>query len=187
MQADSEARQAWQLTEDEPLPFDNRWEHISQVQALALRLGAEMEADLEIVEAAAWLHDTRKGDPGHAVTGAQLAKTVLATTDFPAHKIDAVATAIRVHAGFYRAPNAPPMQPVEAAVLWDADKLSKLGTLAIAHSLSTASVQGKTLAERWRYVAQFTERCVGTHRHQYEYQTGPYAWPNAAIAICWRC
>jgi uncharacterized protein len=159
-QAESEARHAWQLPAGAPLPFDNRGEHVAQVHGLALRLGAEVGADLEIVEAAAWLHDVRKAAANHAQAGADAAQTILADTDFPPQKIGAVVYAIRVHAGLYRAPAAPPLTPVEAAVLWDADKLSKLGVLAVAHSLSTASVQGKRLAERWIYVAQFTQEVL---------------------------
>jgi uncharacterized protein len=159
-QAEAEARQAWKLDADQPLPFDNRWEHVAQVQAMAMRLGRAVGADLEIVEAAAWLHDVRKGEPAHGVAGAQAATEILAATDFPAHKIEAVAHAIRVHVGLYRAPDAPPLAPVEAAVLWDADKLSKIGALAVMHSLSTANVQGKTLAQRWHYVAQFSEEVL---------------------------
>lgn len=160
VQAEAEARAVWKLPPGAPLPFDNRWEHVSQVQAMAMRLGRAVGADLDVVEAAAWLHDVRKQEPSHGEAGAKAAAEILAATDFPAHKIEAVAQAIRVHVGLYRAADAPPLTPVEAAVLWDADKLSKIGALAIMHTLSTANVQGKNLAERWHYIVRFTEEVL---------------------------
>jgi uncharacterized protein len=150
-----EGRRMWHVGEDEPLPFNYRFEHVSQVTALALRLGRALKADLEVVEAAGWLHDVRKEQPSHGVAGAAAARTILAETDFPPGKIEAVADAIRKHVGLYRESGAPPLEPTEAAVLWDADKLTKLGAKAIMVSLSTPHVYGKDMAERWRYVAKF--------------------------------
>ena len=123
---------------------------------LAKRLARETGADAEIVEAAAWLHDVRKEMPSHGQAGAAAALELLADTDFPPEKIDAVADAIRQHVGLYRNAHTS-LEPLEAAILWDADKLSKLGAQAIMHSLSTASVQGMDLSQRWRYVAEFAQ------------------------------
>jgi uncharacterized protein len=150
-----------QQSEGEPLPFDYRFEHVAQVTALALRLGRALDADLEIVEAAGWLHDVRKEEPSHGVAGAVAARAILAATDFPPAKIGAVADAIRKHVGLYREPGAPPLQPVEAAILWDADKLTKLGAQSILITLSTPYVFGKDMAERWRYVAEFADKVLG--------------------------
>jgi uncharacterized protein len=165
-QAAQEGRHTWQrcmgpLGEGEPLPFDYRFEHVAQVTALALRLGRLLEADLEVIEAAGWLHDVRKEQPSHGTAGAAAARTILAATDFPSAKIDAVAEAIRQHVGLYREPGAPPLEPVEAAILWDADKLTKLGAQSILISLSTPHVFGKDMAERWRYVAEFADQVLG--------------------------
>jgi uncharacterized protein len=160
-QADREARTLWHLDEDEPLPFDQRFEHVAQVTALALQLGHALHADLEIIEAAAWLHDVRKQEPKHALAGAAAARTILAATDFPAEKIDVVADIITKHEGLYRPPNAPPLEPLEAAILWDADKLSKLGVQSVLMSLSTPHVFGKDMAGRWRYVAEFADQVLG--------------------------
>ena len=155
-QAAAEARQAWPQAVGAP-PFDYRWEHVTQVVGLAQRLGRATGADADVVEAAAWLHDVRKGMPSHGQAGAAAAQELLADTDFPPEKIAAVAEAIRLHVGLYRAADAPPLEPPAAAVLWEADKLSKLGVQAIMLSLSTAAVQGMDLVQRWRYVEEFTE------------------------------
>ncbi len=160
-QAAQEGRTLWHVDEGEPLPFDYRFEHVAQVTALALRLGRALNADLEIVEAAGWLHDVRKGEPKHAIAGAAAARTILAQTDFPSAKIDAVADAIYTHEGLYRKADMPPLEQLEGAILWDADKLTKLGVQSVLSSLSTPHVFGMQMAERWRYVAEFADKVLG--------------------------
>lgn len=152
-----EERDAWNVVSDAPVPFNYRWEHVSQVVGLAMQLAHATEADPEIVEAAAWLHDVRKQEKSHANAGALAAREILAATDFPPDKIEAVADAIRQHAGLLRREGAPPMQPIEAAVLWDADKLTKLGAQALMVRWCSAYVRHMTLAERWRDSAEFAD------------------------------
>jgi uncharacterized protein len=139
------------------VPFNYRWEHVSQVVALAKRLARATQADLEIVEAAAWLHDVRKEEPSHAQAGALAAGEILAATDFPPEKIEAVADAIRQHAGLIRREGAATLRPIEAAVLWDADKLTKLGVQALMARWCSAYVRHMTPAERWRDSAEFAD------------------------------
>ena len=50
----------------EDVSFNYRWEHITTVVTLALRLAELTGADVEIVEAAAWLHDICKFSDGEA-------------------------------------------------------------------------------------------------------------------------
>jgi uncharacterized protein len=160
-QARQEGQKLWRLDEGEPLPFDYRFEHVSQVTALAIRLARALKADLDIVEAAGWLHDVRKGERDHALAGAAAARTILAATDFPPAKIEAVVDVISKHEGLFRKAGEPPLEPVEAAILWDADKLTKLGVQSVLISLSTPHVFGKDMAERWRYVAKFADEVLG--------------------------
>lgn len=112
--------------------FDYRWEHVKAVVTLATRLGRMTGADADIVEAAAWLHDVCKWTHGedHAEAGAQFARDFLPQTDFPPEKIEAVAEAIADHQGLWR---DEPLAPLESQVLWDADKLSKMGLTAVFH------------------------------------------------------
>ncbi len=159
-QAQQEGQRLWKVAEGEPLPFDYRFEHVAQVTGLAMRLAQELDADLEIVEAAAWLHDVRKEEPSHGVAGAAAARTILAATDFPPAKIDAVCNAIRTHVGLYHDEHVAQVEPLEAAILWDADKLSKLGVQSIFISLSTPHVHGKDMSERWRYAAEFAVKVL---------------------------
>lgn len=147
-QAEEEAYAAWPVENGAQIPFDHRWEHVQEVVRIALGLAEETGADLEIVEAAAWLHDVCKDQSKHAQAGAREARRVLGATDFPAAKIDAVAEAIRSHSGSVRPRGAPPLEPLEAAVIWDADKLSKLGVSALGHRLSSPALAGFSLHER---------------------------------------
>lgn len=147
-QATKEARTAWKISDDRLIPFNHRWEHVQEVVKLALWLGNQLYADQEIVEASAWLHDIAKGQPKHAQVGAVEAERILAKTDFPTAKISAVSTVIRQHEGLMRPAGAAPLEPLEAAILWDADKLSKLGVQALAFLLSAEYLAGKTLVER---------------------------------------
>jgi uncharacterized protein len=123
------------------IPFNYRWEHVQAVVRLALRLADLTGADREIVEASAWLHDVAKGrGEDHARDGAVAARKVLIETDFPPAKIDAVADAIAKHKGLWV---TEPVEPLEAAVLWDADKLSKLGATAVLHFAGYLTMVGE--------------------------------------------
>lgn len=117
--------------------FNYRWEHVTTVVTLALRLAGLTGADVETVEAAAWLHDICKFADGerHPQTGAAFARLFLPTTDFPATKIEAVAQAIDQHMGLWR---EEALDVLEAQVLWDADKLAKIGLTAVFHWTGSA-------------------------------------------------
>ncbi len=123
----------------EPL-FNYRWEHVTAVVTLALKLAALTGADVEVVEAAAWLHDIRK-DAGqkHPQEGAKFAHEILPTTDFPKKKIGHVARAIRSHQGLWR---RKPLKDLEAQVLWDADKLAKIGLTSLFHMTPLILMKG---------------------------------------------
>lgn len=155
--ATAEARKGWKTKDNEALPFNYRWEHVQAVTALALDLAAATGADREIVEASAWLHDICKEEPSHGIAGARAARTLLEQTDFPPDKIEPVAAAISSHVGLYRAPDAPPLEPLETAVLWDADKLSKLGVQALAYNMSMNFMRGLSLAQRRENLREYTE------------------------------
>ena len=123
------------------ITFNYRWEHIQAVVRLARRLADLTGADKEIVEAAAWLHDVAKGrSHHHGEGGARVARQILVGTDFPQHKIEAVADAIVKHVGMF---TTEPVEPLEAAILWDADKLSKLGATGVLHFAGLSAMQGK--------------------------------------------
>ena len=116
----------------EKVSFNYRWEHVTTVVTLALRLAELTGADAAIVEAAAWLHDVCKFSDGerHPQAGAAYARAFLPTTDFPPEKVEPVAQAIADHMGLWR---DEPLTVLESQVLWDADKLAKIGLTAVFH------------------------------------------------------
>jgi len=111
--------------------FNYRWEHVTAVVTLAIKLADLTGADRDVVEAAAWLHDVRKetGEK-HPIEGAKFARKILSKTDFPSKKIERVAQAIEDHMGLWR---DKPLKRLESQVLWDADKLAKIGLTAVFH------------------------------------------------------
>lgn len=133
---------------DLDVSFNYRWEHVQAVVTLANRLAALTGADTDVVEAAAWLHDVCKWTHGetHADAGAAFARAFLPTTDFPPEKIEAVAAAIEAHQGLYL---DQPLEGLETQVLWDADKLAKIGLTAAFHWTggALAGDQGRTMAD----------------------------------------
>jgi uncharacterized protein len=111
--------------------FNYRWEHVQSVARGAVRLAEILGADLEVVEAAAWLHDVAKGQgEDHGAEGAIRAEQILGQTDFAQDKVAAVCDAIAKHVGLWV---REPVEPLEAAIVWDADKLAKVGATSLLH------------------------------------------------------
>lgn len=118
--------------------FNYRWEHLLAVERIAEELGRQLGADMEVLRAAVWLHDVVKShavkqpDVSDAELAAEEARRVLEQTDFPASKTPAVCEAIRLHEGLHKEEN---LGEGEAGILWDADKLAKLGATHLVHNL----------------------------------------------------
>jgi len=134
--------------------FNYRWEHVQAVVSLARWLAAETGADAEVAEAAAWLHDIAKSEANHAHVGAERAREILAATDFPAENVDAVADAIAQHEGLTL---DAPLSPLAAAILWDADKLAKLGATGDLHFLAAGFSLRPTTQETAEDQRRWTE------------------------------
>lgn len=138
--SDADSIRFWRVAHETPVGerpvFNYRYEHTLAVVKLARWLCPQVGADLEIVEAACWLHDCvkRLKDPmskdTHAQDASVQAPEILAGTDFPAAKIPAVQHAIERHVGLKLAKK---LDPLETACLWDCDKLSKIGAASLIH------------------------------------------------------
>jgi len=121
--------------------FNYRWEHVKTVVTLAKKLAELTDADPDIVEAAAWLHDVRKDAKElHPQKGANFSREILPQTDFPPEKVERVAQAIEDHMGLWR---NEPLTNLESQVLWDADKLAKIGLTAVFHGTGYALAGNK--------------------------------------------
>lgn len=124
------------------------FDHIQRVVQMAERLAISEGADLEIVRAAALLHDaegsaTEGGDQGRAAhhhESAEFARQILQAEGWPEERIAAVQHCIRAHR--FRDHTEPP-HTVEARVLFDADKLDVLGAIGVVRTIAYDVVVGQ--------------------------------------------
>lgn len=134
-----EARQYYQGHES-----SHDFDHVLRVLALAERIACAEGGDLEVVRAAALLHDIGRAQEevtgeDHAAVGAARAREILA--GHPPEKVEAVVEAIASHR--FRS-GLPPETP-EARALFDADKLDAMGAVGIARAFARAGAQGRRL------------------------------------------
>ncbi|MBC7236313.1 MAG: HD domain-containing protein [Chloroflexi bacterium] len=120
------------------------FDHVLRVWRLAERIGREEGADLEILKAAALLHDVGRAEElrtgaDHAEIGARKAIEIL--RGHSREKVNAVAQAIREHR--FRTAQSP--TSLEAKVLFDADKLDSIGAIGIARAYAVAGARGQRL------------------------------------------
>jgi uncharacterized protein len=125
----------------------HEFSHTWRVYQMAKMLAEDEKADIDIVKAAALLHDIArmKEDNGevecHAREGAKMAKEILQKTNFPNEKIDAVCECIKVH----RHSSQIKPETKEAAILQDADRLDALGAITIGRMFSTGGKIGQPM------------------------------------------
>jgi len=126
------------------------FEHVLRVYQTAMKLGKVEGADLEILQAAALLHDARGAEPGgtgrteHHITSAIFAEEVLKKEDWPVERIRSVQHAIRAHR--YRAKEDQP-ETIEAKVLFDSDKLDVIGAIGAARTIAYSVLAGEPMYE----------------------------------------
>ena len=140
--------------EDDPV---HGFDHILRVYHLAERLALAEGADMEIVCAAALLHDANRGEPvssekepsqtggtehwlQHQNDSAELAHQVLKAEGWSEERIAAVLHCIRSHR--FRNDSELP-QTLEAQVLFDADKLDAMGAVGVARTIAYAARAGQ--------------------------------------------
>ncbi|MBE0447220.1 MAG: HD domain-containing protein [Actinobacteria bacterium] len=120
--------------------------HLERVCRMVEVIVAEEGGDLEVLIAAAFLHDTGRKDEAdtgidHAETGAQWAEKALANLGFPPEKIPGVVGCIRAHR--FRGKDAP--QSLEEKILFDADKLDAMGAIGVARAYAHAGANNQQL------------------------------------------
>ncbi len=120
------------------------FDHVLRVLALAERIAQAEGADLEVVRAAALLHDLGRAEErasgrDHAIVGAERARQILAGQ--PADKVEAVARAIAAH----RFRSGPAPVTAEERALFDADKLDAMGAIGVARAFAHAGARGQRL------------------------------------------
>lgn len=119
--------------------------HIERVYRMAERLANSEGADVEIVRAAALLHDANGTTPGsesrleHHLRSAEIAGSVLKEEGWPEERVQAVQHCIRAHR--FRDDREPPAT-IEAKCLFDADKLDVLGAIGAVRVTVYAALAG---------------------------------------------
>lgn len=109
-----------------------------RVHNLCLELAKNEKVDIEVLRAAALLHDIARtkedkdpsGKTDHAVEGSNMAPAILGPLGLSEAKIKAIQHCIETHR--FRTENKP--KSIEAKILFDADKLDALGAIGIARS-----------------------------------------------------
>jgi uncharacterized protein len=149
-----EQARAWYPEYDPVHGFD----HILRVLHMAEYIAKAEGADLEIVRAAALLHDASGAETGgekrseHQHHSAEFAKEILRAEGWPPERIAAVQHCIRAHR--FRGHEAP--QSLEAKVLFDADKLDVIGAFGVARTLAYDVVM------HWPFHAAVSEQFLKT-------------------------
>ncbi len=121
------------------------FDHVERVYHMALKIGKAEGADLEIIKAAALLHDVEGSAPGkkeranHHEYSAEFAATLLRKEGWGEERIAAVLHCIRAHR--YRSGEEAPAS-LEAKCLFDADKLDVLGAIGVARTIAYAVMAG---------------------------------------------
>ena len=149
-----EQAQAWYPDYDPVHGFN----HILRVLRMAERIAQAEGADLEIVRAAALLHDASGAETGgekrseHQHHSAEFAKQVLEGEGWSPERIAAVQHCIRAHR--FRGDEDP--RSLEAKILFDADKLDVIGAFGVARTLAYDVVM------HWPFHAEVSEQFLKT-------------------------
>ena len=121
------------------------FDHVQRVLHMAEYLGRELGADLEILRAAALLHDAAGAHPQseisrerHEYASAEFGREILDKEGWAKERIDAVLHCILAHR--YRGKLSP--KTLEAKILFDADKLDVIGAFGIARTIGYAVQAG---------------------------------------------
>ncbi len=122
------------------------FDHVERVYNMAEKIGLAEGADMQIVRAAALLHDAQGSHPGgggrseHHAQSAEFAAEILSKEGWSAERIAAVQHCIKAHR--YRNHGEAP-RSLEAKVLFDADKLEVLGAIGVARTIAYAVQAGQ--------------------------------------------
>ncbi len=122
--------------------------HIQRVYWMAEKIGSAEGADMEIIRAAALLHDAEDSAPGgdgseranHHNASALFARRILEAEGWSEERIALVQHCIRAHR--FRGKEEAPTT-IEAKVIFDSDKLDVLGAVGVARTIAYAVLDHK--------------------------------------------
>ncbi|MBX3001317.1 MAG: HD domain-containing protein [Caldilineaceae bacterium] len=169
-----------QLSEDEirQLYVDgdaaHDFDHVLRVTRLAERIAAAEGADVEIVRAAALLHDVpiaAGARKAHHLAAADFAREYLAVRGVDPTQAESVVHCIQAHR--YRDQSIQP-QTLEARCLYDADKLDSIGAIGVGRAFAFAGSHNSRLwNQAWTDAPPDAEKPTGadyTPVHEYVYK-----------------
>lgn len=140
-----EQARAWYVNAEPVHDFS----HVLRVYRMAERIGGAEGADLEILRAAALLHDASgaapddaEGRANHHHASADFARAVLRGEGWTDDRLEAVLHCIRAHR--FRDRSEPP-RTLEAKILFDSDKLDVTGAIGVARTVAYAALAGQPL------------------------------------------
>ncbi len=123
-------------------------DHSDRVHTTSLLIGQQMDARLDILSAAAILHDIgrneehkSRGEICHAAHGSVMAADLLTDIGFDTDDVEEICHCIATHR--YRDNNPP--ASLEAQILFDADKLDSIGAIGIGRAFLFAGQVGARL------------------------------------------
>jgi len=124
------------------------WDHTLRVFRLCEIMGPAENADMDVLGAAAYLHDigrtlqdTSNGAICHAEKGAQMAEPMVAALPLSKKQKQNIIHCVRSH----RFRNQHKPATIEAKVLFDADKLDAIGAVGVARAFLFAGEVGARL------------------------------------------
>jgi len=124
------------------------WDHAERVHDLCLLIGRREEANMEVLSAAALLHDIERSREGeHALQSAREAEKILKGLGVPVSLSAKISEAIRTHS--HSAGRTPPS--LEAKILSDADKLDAMGAVGIYRAFAFAAERQVNLPEMLKH------------------------------------
>jgi len=129
------------------------FEHTERVIELCRKLGAALNADMDVLIPAAILHDIARDQPGHAEKGAAEAEKLLKGAGYDRLKTQMVCDAIKAHS-FTGGEKAASL---ESMILSDADKLDAMGAVGV-YRAAMYSVELDRPADE--FVAHFHEKLL---------------------------
>lgn len=116
--------------------YNYRFDHVEEVVNLAQYIASGTDANMDAVVLSAWLHDLAKPGVGgvsaqdHGILSAELAQDILSREGLDPVTINRITDVIQKHVGLTL---EKPLEPIEAQILWEADKILKLGLIGMLH------------------------------------------------------
>lgn len=148
--------------------FVNLLEHTLRVASVSLYLAQKEKqtaASKEICFLAAIFHDVFKEEENHEIMGGDFAEKILRTLKYKQDVIEKVAESIADHNNHGKI-----LRTIEAKILWDADKLDKVGATAFLRRMGEKNLKNlKSRLEKDKNVFLYLDFSKEIYRKRIEH------------------